>query len=189
MSKVLKKPQTTIVKVEEVKLNEDNPRYIREDSFNKLVNSIKQFPQMLDIRPIVVNKDMIILGGNMRYKACVEAGMKEIPVVIADNLTTKEQEAEFLVKDNVSGGEWDWDVLANNYDNELLIDWGVDIWQGTDENIELDDFFEDNTSEPKEGKNQIVLEYTQEDYDRVIEAFNNLDGTKEEIIFNFLTGE
>ena len=188
MSKVLKKVKTTTVNVNEIQLNKDNPRLIREDSFNKLVNSIKQFPQMLDIRPIVVNKDMIILGGNMRYKACVEAGMTEIPVVIADNLT-KEQEKEFLVKDNVSGGEWDWDILANEWDNQELIDWGVDVWKGTEENIDLEDFFEDNTSEPGTQKNQIVLEYTEEEYNQVMEAFNSMDGTKENIIYTLLISE
>ncbi len=188
MSKVLKKVKTTTVNINEIQLNQDNPRLIREDSFNKLVNSIKQFPQMLDIRPIVVNKDMIILGGNMRYKACVEAGMTEIPVVIADNLT-KEQENEFLVKDNVSGGEWDWDILANEWDNQELIDWGVDVWKGSEENIDLEDFFEDNTSEPGTTKKQIVLEYTEEEHNQVMEALNNMDGTKENIIYSLLIGE
>ena len=81
---------------------------------------------MLDIRPIVVNKDMMVLGGNMRLKACVEAGMKEVPIIIADNLT-KEQEKEFLIKDNVGFGEWDWDIIANEFNDEQVIEWGLDI--------------------------------------------------------------
>ena len=81
---------------------------------------------MLDIRPIVVNKDMMVLGGNMRLKACVEAGLVEVPIIIADNLT-KEQEKEFLIKDNVSGGEWDWDIIANEWNEVELIEWGLDI--------------------------------------------------------------
>jgi ParB-like chromosome segregation protein Spo0J len=114
------------VKISEVKANPNNPRIIKDDKFAKLVQSIKDFPEMLDIRPIVVNADMIILGGNMRYKACVEAGLKEIPVIIADKLT-EEQQREFLIKDNTSGGEWDWEMLANEWDAEELGDWGLDV--------------------------------------------------------------
>lgn len=113
-------------KISDIKLNPNNPRLIKDDKFVKLVKSIKDFPEMLDIRPIVVNKDMVILGGNMRYKACKEAGMKEIPIIIADNLT-EEQQREFLIKDNTSGGEWDWEMLANEWDSEQLEDWGLDI--------------------------------------------------------------
>lgn len=113
-------------KIEEIKVNPNNPRLIKDDKFHKLVRSIKDFPQMLDIRPIVVNDDMIILGGNMRYKACVEAKLKEIPVIIAKGLT-EDQQKEFLIKDNISGGEWDWDILANEWDVELLEDWGLDV--------------------------------------------------------------
>lgn len=111
-----------IYKISEIKANPNNPRLIKDDKFANLVKSIKDFPEMLELRPIVVNKDMIILGGNMRYKACKEAGLKEIPVIVADNLT-EEQEREFLIKDNVSGGEWDWDMLANEWDKEELEEW------------------------------------------------------------------
>jgi hypothetical protein len=114
------------VKVSEVKLNPNNPRLIKDDKFKKLVQSIKDFPEMLDIRPIVVNADMVVLGGNMRLKACKEAGLKEVPIIMADNLT-EEQQREFLIKDNVSGGEWDWDMLANDWDVQQITDWGVDV--------------------------------------------------------------
>lgn len=114
------------LKISEIKLNPNNPRLIKDDKFIKLVQSIKDFPEMLDIRPIVVNSDMVILGGNMRFKACKEAGLKEIPVIIADNLT-EDQQKEFLIKDNVSGGEWDWDMLANEWDVEQLDKWGLDV--------------------------------------------------------------
>jgi len=114
------------IKISEVKLNPSNPRLIKDDKFKKLVQSIKDFPEMLEIRPIVVNKEMIILGGNMRYKACKEAGLKEIPVIIADNLT-EEQQREFLIKDNTSGGEWDFEILANEWNVDQLEDWGLDI--------------------------------------------------------------
>jgi DNA modification methylase len=113
-------------KVSEIKLNPNNPRLIKDDKFTKLVQSIKDFPEMLDIRPIVVNADMVILGGNMRFKACKEAGLKEVPIIVADNLT-EEQQREFLIKDNTSGGEWDFEMLANEWDVEQLDAWGLDI--------------------------------------------------------------
>ena len=114
-----------ILKISEVKLNPNNPRIIKDDKFKKLVQSIKDFPEMLNIRPIVVNQDMIILGGNMRYKACKEAGLKEIPVIVTD--LTEAQQREFLIKDNTSGGEWDWEVLANEWNVEQLEEWGLDL--------------------------------------------------------------
>ena len=112
-------------KISEIKVNPNNPRLIKDDKFTKLVKSIKDFPEMLDIRPIVVNKDMIILGGNMRYKACKEAGLKEVPIIITD--LTEEQQREFLIKDNTSGGEWDWNMIANEWDVEQLAEWGLDV--------------------------------------------------------------
>jgi len=114
-----------IIKLSEVKLNQNNQRLIKDDKFKKLVQSIKDFPEMLSIRPIVVNQDMIILGGNMRYKACKEAGLKEIPVIITN--LTEDQQREFLIKDNTSGGEWDWEVLANEWNVEEITSWGLDL--------------------------------------------------------------
>ena len=114
------------VPIGKVNSNPNNPRFIKDDKFQKLVQSIKDLPEMLEIRPIVVNKEMVVLGGNMRLKACLEAGLKEVSIIIADNLTP-EQEKEFLIKDNVSGGEWDWDVLANEWNQEELEEWGLDL--------------------------------------------------------------
>jgi hypothetical protein len=115
-------------KISEIKLNPNNPRLIKDDDkFKKLVQSIKDFPEMLDIRPIVVNQDMIILGGNMRYKACKEAGLKEVPIIKTD--LTEDQQMEFLIKDNTSGGEWDFEMLANEWDVEQLEEWGLEVWQ------------------------------------------------------------
>jgi hypothetical protein len=118
--------KTEIVKISEVKTNPNNPRVIKDDKFAKLVNSIKEFPKMLEIRPIVVNDDMIVLGGNMRLKACKEAGLKEVPIIKASDLTEDEQR-QFIIKDNVSGGEWDWEMLANEWDVEQLEEWGLDV--------------------------------------------------------------
>ena len=112
-------------KVSEVKANPNNPRVIKDDKFKKLVKSIQDFPEMLELRPIVVNSDGIVLGGNMRLKACKEAGLKEVPVIKAEDLT-EEQQKEFIIKDNVGFGEWDWADLASNWDAEELTEWGLD---------------------------------------------------------------
>jgi hypothetical protein len=124
--------------VSQIKPNPNNPRLIKDEKFKKLVQSIKDFPDMLNKRPIVVNKDMIVLGGNMRLKACIEAGMKDVPVIVAD--WSEEQQREFIIKDNVSGGEWDWDVLANEWDAEQLNDWGLDVPDIQQLDAEEDDF-------------------------------------------------
>jgi len=143
------------VNIQEVRLNEENPRYIKDHKFEKLVKSIKEFPQMLDLRPIVVNQDMVVLGGNMRLRACREAGLTEVPIIYADNLS-EEQQKEFVIKDNSSFGEWDWDILANEWDTEQLIDWGMDIpddW-AVDEVLEAE---EDNYEAADEIETDIVL--------------------------------
>ena len=114
------------VKLTEIKSNPNNPRLIKDEKFNKLVKSIKEFPKMLEIRPIVVNSDMVVLGGNMRLKACKEAGLKEVPIIFADDLTEEEQR-QFIIKDNVGFGEWDWEQLANEWDTDKLEEWGLDI--------------------------------------------------------------
>jgi ParB-like chromosome segregation protein Spo0J len=114
------------VKIGEVKNNPKNPRLIKDDKFRKLVKSIQEFPQMLELRPIVVDENNIVLGGNMRLKACKEAGLKEVFIVKAEGLTELQKD-EFIVKDNVGFGEWDWDMLANEWDTELLDEWGLDV--------------------------------------------------------------
>jgi DNA modification methylase len=133
--------KTEQVSISEVKPNPNNPRIIKDDKFAKLVQSIKDFPKMLEIRPIVVNADMIVLGGNMRLKACKEAGLKKVHIIKAEDLT-EEQQREFIIKDNVSGGEWDWEQLANEWDVEQLDAWGLDVPDFTAEEIEPeeDDF-------------------------------------------------
>lgn len=115
-----------VVKLSEIKSNPNNPRIIKDDKFRKLVKSIQEFPKMLEIRPVVVNADMIVLGGNMRLKACKEAGLKEVPVIFAHDLTDEEQK-QFIIKDNVGFGEWDWDMIANEWDADELEHWGFDI--------------------------------------------------------------
>jgi DNA modification methylase len=133
--------KTITVKINEVKSNPNNPRIIKDDKFKKLVASIKELPQMLQLRPIVVNEDMIVLGGNMRLKACKEAGLKEIPIIKASELNEEQQRA-FIIKDNVGFGEWDWDALANEWDAEQLDEWGLDVpnFDGVELDAVEDDF-------------------------------------------------
>ena len=161
-----------LVKISKVKPNETNPRFIKDNKFKKLVKSIKEFPEMLKLRPIVVNKDMVVLGGNMRLKACKEAGLKDVWILKADNLT-EEQQKEFIVKDNVGFGEWDWDILANQWNNVQLKDWGMDVWQ-PEEEVDysiLDDLDLDETIEDKEAgvKRAIMIEFEAQDYDQANE--------------------
>lgn len=111
--------------INKIKKNPDNPRTIKDESFKKLVKSLQDFPEMMELRPIVVNKEMMILGGNMRYEAAKAAGWKEIPVIIAD--LTPDQQREFIIKDNVSFGIFDWDIIANEWNDIEIQSWGVDI--------------------------------------------------------------
>jgi hypothetical protein len=136
---------------------------IKDNKFHKLVKSIKDFPEMLEIRPIVVNEDMIVLGGNMRLKACQEAGLKEVPVIQADTLTA-EQQREFIVKDNVGFGEWDWDMIANEWDAEETQEWGLDLPFTEEDITEMNNPFNDETenkfaTELDSESNYIVLKF------------------------------
>ena len=168
------------VKITEVKTNPNNPRLIKDDKFKKLVKSIKEFPQMLELRPIVVNDDMIVLGGNMRLKACKEAGLKEVPIIKASDLTD-EQQNEFIVKDNVGFGEWDWDVLANEWDVVQLEDWGLDGFPFED-NINLsDEFGEDFNLKDgdKEPFQQMTFTLADEQVEQIKNAIADIKQTEE----------
>ena len=131
-----------LVKINEVKPNPKNPRVIKDGKFQKLVKSIQEFPDMLNKRPLIVFTDVdgkyVVLGGNMRLKALNELKFKEIPVIVADEWT-EEQKHEFLIKDNVGFGEWDWDSLANEWDVEKLDDWGLDVPITLDDETDLKD--------------------------------------------------
>jgi hypothetical protein len=173
------------VKIAEVKPNPNNPRLIKDDKFRKLVKSIQEFPDMLNVRPIVVNQDMIVLGGNMRLKAIKEAGYKDIDVQIVD--WSEDQQKEFIVKDNASFGEWNWDDLANNWDEEQLVEWGVDAWvnKGNDDLLELDAKTEEETTNaPKitdEGYSLFEIVMLHENK---VHLFDVLNQVKREFLFD-----
>lgn len=115
------------VPIRSIKGNTKNPRQLEKKKFKKLVKSLKEFPEMLEKRPLIV-ADGVILGGNMRYKAALELGFKEVPIIDASEWT-EEQRNQFIIKDNLSFGEWDWDILANEWDAAELEEWGLDVWQ------------------------------------------------------------
>ena len=163
------------LKINELKPKESNPRIIKEAKFKKLVKSIKDFPEMLDLRPIILDENNVILGGNMRYKACVAAGLKEVPVKIAKGLT-EEQKEEFIVKDNVGFGGWDWDILGNEWNNEKLGEWGMDVWQ-PEEAVDyslLEDLDLGSTLHEKEKgvKRAIQIEFNPEHYEEAFSLIN-----------------
>ena len=145
--------KTEKISINKIKSNPNNPRLIKDEKFAKLVQSIKDFPKMLELRPIVVNDDMIVLGGNMRLKACKEAGLKEVPIIKASDLT-EEQQREFIIKDNVGFGEWEWQMLTTEWDVEQLGNWGLDIPLDFQTEFEAE---EDEFEIPNEVKTDIVL--------------------------------
>lgn len=145
--------KSEIRKLTEIRNNPENPRYIRDEKFAKLVKSLKDFPEMIGARPLVVNQRMEALGGNMRLKAMIEAGWTECPVIQVD--WSEEKQREFIIKDNLGYGEWDWDTLANEWNEEELQEWGMDT-PDTWEEVELE-AEEDDYSIPEEIKTDVVL--------------------------------
>jgi ParB-like chromosome segregation protein Spo0J len=176
--------KTEKIAISKIKLNPNNPRLIKDDKFAKLVQSIKDFPEMLEIRPIVVNDDMIILGGNMRFKACKEAGLKEVSIIKVSGLSAEKQR-EFLIKDNVSGGEWDWQLL-NDWDSLELESWGLDVskfdtdYSDKNEEIDIDSL---------DTEMVIKLKYTEEEYNLVKEQLSKIASTPEQAIWKLLGNE
>jgi len=171
------------VKTANIKPNDQNPRYITEEKFESLKKSIKDFPEMLEKRPLIVDENMVVLGGNMRLKAIQDLKIKTVPVIVAEGWT-EEQKNEFIIKDNVGFGSWDWDILANNWDSKLLNNWGLEVWNADD--INLDEFFEQSDEQETENDQKIILEYSAEDYEKVIAKLESLEGSPEKIIWNLL---
>ncbi len=175
------------LEINKLKPNQANPRIIKDKKFKKLIKSIKEFPEMLDLRPIVVDEDMTILGGNMRYKACIDAGLKEVPVTIAKGLTDA-QKQEFIVKDNVGFGEWEWDMLANEWDSVQLAEWGLDVWENQDDVIEEEEETYTRkivapTYEPKNKKPELEDLFNTDKADELIHKIKQAKLSEEETLF------
>tara|TARA_R100000773_G_scaffold28836_1_gene24797 strand:+ start:514 stop:1683 length:1170 start_codon:yes stop_codon:yes gene_type:complete len=139
------------VDINDIKPNNENPRLINRNKIKKLIKSLQDFPEMLEKRPLIVDENMVVLGGNMRLKALKKAGIKEVTVDIAEGWN-EEQKKEFIIKDNVGFGEWDFDVLANDWDIDKLNEWGLDIDFKVETEVE-----EDNYVEPDDIKVDVVL--------------------------------
>jgi len=163
------------IAISKVRPNSENPRYIKDEKFKKLVQSLRDFPEMANVRPIVVNKEMVVLGGNMRLKAMQEAGWKEVPVQVVD--WSEEKQREFIIKDNVGFGEWDWDELANTWNSVELEDWGLDSWQNMDD-IETTDEFT-LPSGDKEPFQQMTFTLADEQATVIKNAIDDIKGTEE----------
>ena len=167
-----------IIKINELKTNKDKPRIIKDNKFKKLVQSIKDFPEMLKLRPIVVDENMIILGGNMRYIACIEAEIKEVPIKIAKGLTDN-QKKEFIIKDNSTFGEWDWDALGNEWNSEDLNNWGIDVWKNIDDSIEkinsMDEWVGMPEFEAKDSPYRIIISFESSEDREEFQKEHNLE--------------
>ena len=177
------------MKISEIKENPENPRFITDEKFKKLKESIKNFPEMLKLRPLVIDADNVVLGGNMRLKACKELGFKDVPVLKADELT-EEQKREFIIKDNVGFGQWEWETLTNEWDNELLEDWGLEI-VGFDNDLEDETDYSNKNKELdlsdfEDEKQTIKLEFTEDDYTLVKEKLQQLGQSHEKILYDAL---
>ncbi len=171
------------VKLYKIKGNPNNPRIIKNDKFKKLVKSIKEFPEMLKLRPIVVDENMMVLGGNMRLKASKDAGLKEVWIDIAEGLTDQQKD-EFIVKDNVNFGEWEWDMLANDWDSVQLAEWGLDVWENEDDKKEEEEVYTKNieapTYEPKNKKPKEEELYNEDKVKELIKKIGLSNVTKDE---------
>lgn len=167
------KPQ--LVPISKIKPNPSNPRLIKNIKFKKLVASIEELPSMLHLRPIVVDEDYVILGGNMRYKACIEAGLKEIPIIVASELSDEDKKA-FIIKDNVSYGEWDWDILGNEYNFEQLDSWGMDLpsemfAEDVDYSILDEEDFSQELDDMQDGtRKAILIPFRLDDYEEALQV-------------------
>lgn len=182
------------VKVNELKENPNNPRFIRDSKFEQLVKSIREFPEMLSVRKLVVNKDYVVLGGNMRLKAIKEAGVKEVDIEVVD--WSEEKEKEFIIKDNLGYGEWDFEMLANEWEVESLTEWGLDIPGLTlpdiTEELEKEDspYSEKILTpiyEPSDEKPKVESLYDSEKYNKLVEEINSANLSKEEKEFLLLS--
>lgn len=165
--------------IKDIKSNPNNPRIIKDERFEKLKKSIKEFPKMMALRPMVINQDNIVLGGNMRLKALKELGYTELPdewVKRAEDLT-EEEARRFIIADNVGFGQHDWEMLANEWDSVELEDWGLDAWQNIDD-IETSDEFSlpDGDKEPFQ---QMTFTLADEQAEQIKNAIADIKLTEE----------
>lgn len=174
---------TSLAPLSKLKANPNNPRVLKDQKFKQLVKSLEALPSMLDVRPIIVDENWMVLGGNMRLRALQELKVAKVPVTQVTDWT-EDQKREFIIKDNLAFGEWDWDMIANEWDAQELNDWGMDVIN-FDSDVNLDEFFEDD-NEARESNFKIVLEYSEDDYNKVITAFQNHSGSKEDVVAKLL---
>lgn len=181
------------IEIKKLKPNPNNPRSINKNKFERLKKSITEFPKMLELRPIVVDEHFMVLGGNMRLQALKELGIAET-YYIQEKELTEEQKKQFVIKDNASFGEWDWDILANDWNSKELNAWGIDVWVNKDDPIEKeideDKFASEIDTYINAQIKQIVLYYNSDDYKQALLNFekvresNKLNDNTE--VFNFL---
>jgi ParB-like chromosome segregation protein Spo0J len=158
------------VKISDVKSNPNNPRLIKDDKFAKLVQSLKDFPEMANVRPIVVNQDFVVLGGNMRLKAMKEAGWKQVPIQVVD--WSEQQQKEFIIKDNVGFGEWEWDVLANEWEADDLEKWGLDVPVFNLDDIEIK---QNDQDEPILGYDKLIqIKLTNRQFELIVDKIKTI---------------
>ncbi len=170
-------------KIKNIRVHPDNPRLIKNDKFKKLVKSIKDFPEMLEKRPLIVNKNLVCLGGNMRLKAAREAGVKEIWIDVAD--WSEEKQREFIIKDNSGFGEWDWDILANEWDQDKLNDWGLNIDNTNTSFNEEDDILFDEKID-KKNEVTIYMKMSKPIYDSIQDKIQKLIKSNDSIVCKIL---
>jgi hypothetical protein len=169
------------ISIDKIKLNPDNPRTIKDKMFKKLVKSVKSFKKMRNAKPIVIDENMMVLGGNMRLRACIEAGIKEIEYIqVLD--WTEEEKKEFIIKDNLSFGEWDYELLSSQLDIDTLNGWGFDINMPTVENKEINI----NDIELDKEKFQLKLNYKESDYIKVTETLSKISNSLEDALITVI---
>ena len=161
--------------INDIRPNESNPRIIKDAKFEALVKSIQEFPDMIMVRPLIINQDNVILGGNMRYLAMKQLEFTTVPCQKVD--WDEQRQKEFLIKDNINFGEWNWDDLANDFEQQDLADWGLDLPKMTEVGEE---------EEPIIESEKITLEYTTEEYHRVKQALSKIASTPEQAVWKLL---
>ena len=142
------------MEIEKIKLNEHNPRDITPEQKEKLKKSLQDFPEMLSVRPLIIDENNVVLGGNMRLRVLQELGYADVPVTQIKGWT-EEQKKEFIVKDNLAYGQWDWEMLGNEWDVKELSDWGLEIPNWANEDIDFDGL-ESNEDREKKFKDELV---------------------------------